>query len=92
MVHVLHRGRWEPGHDNVNDDWNPPYSSPTSPHSETLNNGFAFSTDGVAWKLSKHNPIAVNHDLTPWNAAMAEVHALIDKATRLVYVYHNQRW
>jgi hypothetical protein len=39
---------------------------------EPENIGFAFSTDGMNFELSKQNPVAVHRESTPWNAAMAE--------------------
>jgi hypothetical protein len=59
---------------------------------EPENIGFAVSKDGVSFVLSQHNPIGVHHESTPWNAAMAEGHALVDVQDELVYVYHTQRW
>jgi hypothetical protein len=68
----------------------PPGPQPNSNEPENI--GFAFSTDGITFQRSKHNPVAVHHESTPWNAAMAEGHAWFDDANELIFVYHTQRW
>ena len=62
--------------------------------------GLAFSSDGLAFVPSNHNPIVRVADATPFTAAMAEGHIVFDPAStakkqdqpQLIRIFHTIRW